>query len=251
MAILMGEKLVEYVIRMGTQDVMENPKLLKFMIYADKQENQGAVFSGGDPDNPEREPLVMDEFQKRLKNLPRLPGEAKVDDLFMNTFSPLADIEKYLSEANIKIIQGFPRSPSDLPCISINLGGDDEKQFLGGFKDEIKTDDKTYLLVGSDWRTQYFINVTTTNYEETLIWQMIIKFALTVYRPHLEAYGLRNSSMSWMDVDIAQELSAGGVFAYQRSCSLSCERDESYPVTKDGYSALAFQNNGTIDDITP
>ncbi|MGZ3772947.1 MAG: hypothetical protein ACXVCY_04175 [Pseudobdellovibrionaceae bacterium] len=251
MAVLFGEKLIEYAIRIAADDFVRNPKLVDWVFYTDKQLNQGTQLLTNDPNNPEYEPLVMDYFQQRLAQIPRRKGEEAMADIFSNTVQTLPDIKEYLQTANVKLIHGFPRDSQDLPCLCINLGGDDEKQYLGQVKEEITTDDGTYLLVGPDWNTHYFINVITPNYDETIIWQIIIKYALTVYRPHLESYGLRNLSMSWMDIQLDSALAQAGIFAYQRTCSVACERDEIYPVSKDGYEALGFSVNSNSGDITP
>jgi len=224
---------------------MRNPSIIDLMFHTDKHLMEGRELTPSGSPTPVREPLPMDYFQQRIAALPRTAQETGMQDIFQNSLPAVPDIREYLRTANLKLIHGFPREAADLPCISITLGNEDESQYLAGQKQHMQgADGKVYDFVGSDWAAQYNINVITPNYDETVIWYFLIKRALTIYRPHIEAYGMREQKMSWMDVEPAPEYLQAGLFVYQRSCILSCVKDEDVPVESQGFTELGFGVEG-------
>jgi len=242
MSFIYAERIIEYAIRIGTDDFMKDAMLVDLAFFTDAQRNLGADLTppGG---QQTREPLPTDYFQNRLAAIPKVIAETGMNDIFQNSIPAVPDIKKYLSEANIKITHGYPREAQDLPCLAITLGSEDETQYLGTRKGVITQTEtkKQYDLIGSDWDSQYQISIITTNYDETIIWYFILKYALTTYRPALEAYGLRQAKLSFSDPEPAPEYLQGGLFVYQRVCTMSCVKAEDIPLPSSGtFSELQF-----------
>lgn len=242
MSFVLGQKLIEYAIRVGVDDVQKNPDLVRMMFMATKLENEGRDLTPTGQAQKVREPLVMDYFQQRIAQLPKSKGETGLNDLFKNSNQALDDIAQYLQECNMSIRQGYPQEAKDLPCIAITLGNEDENQYLGQLKGRYVDDakNKAYKAVGSDWATQYNIQIITTNYDEVEIWYHLLKYSFLTYRSAMEAYGLRNQRISFLDMEPAPEYLQAGAFAYQRTCIFNAEKDEVIPVEERGFNSLAF-----------
>jgi hypothetical protein len=251
MSFVCAEHLIEYAIRIGVDDIQKDPNLVNFMFYTEKHLQEGADLTPpGQEAGSVREPLPYDYFQKRLLEIPKRQAETGQQDIFKNTIPQVPDIIDYLSTANVRIVHGFPRDEKDLPAISITLGNEDEKQYLGMEKGTVQVDGgKKYTIVGADAPAQYMIRILSPNYDETVVWYYIIKYALWRYRKHIEGYGMREQSVSWLDVDLAQQYVESGLYIYQRSAVLSCVKDEDIPIEKDGFDEL---NMGvTTPDAAP
>jgi len=233
-----AELLIEYAIRIGTNDIMQDLSILDDLFKADKLLHQGKDLTPPGSTDPVFEQLIMDEFQAKLATIPRKQGETPFQDIFQNSMPTVEDVKKYLSTAALSIIHGFPRQPNDLPTISITLGGEDEEQYVGAKFRSVGPDGKEYWNVGSDLSAQYHISVISTNYDEVLIWYHLIKYSLWRYRHAIEAYGFRQTGFTWMDVEPAQDYLQAGLFVYQRSCILRGEKEENVTVRTTGYSQL-------------
>lgn len=242
MAFVSAELLIEYAIRIGTDDLMDDPYLIDQLFFADPLTQQGRNLTPDGQSEQVYEQLIMDYFQKRLNEIPRRGSEQGEDSIFKNTIPAIPDIKDYLSSANMNIVHGYPRETSDLPAISITPGNEDEQQYIGVTKTvaDDTNDNQVYDLIGSDMATSYNIEILTPNYDETIIWYRIIKYCLLRYRHAIEAYGMRNQSMSWFEAEPASEYLQAGLFIYRKTCMLRCEREEFIPVKKDGYTELAF-----------
>ena len=233
-----AELLIEYAIRIGTNDIMLNPEILEEIFYVDKLLNQGTDLTPPDSTVEIHEKLIMDEFQEKLKSVPRKQGETPFSDVFKNSMPDIETIKEYLKTASISIIHGFPRQPEDIPTISITLGSEDEEQYLGAKSEGTDITGKRIVFLGSDVSTQYHISVLTTNYDELVIWYHIIKYSLWRYRHAIEAYGLREQSFTWMDIEPSAEYLQAGLFIYQRTCILRGKKEEHLTVELKGYTGL-------------
>lgn len=245
MSFVYCERLIEFAIRVGVDDVVKDPTLLNLMFGAEKHLKEGADLTPpGQEAGSVREPLPFDYFQKRLQEIPKRQAETGKQEIFANSIPSIPDVSEYLQTANIRIMHGFPREEKDLPAISITLGNEDEsggQQYLGGIKDTVQAANKRYEIIGSDWSSQYMIQILSPNYDETVIWYFLIKYALTRYRRHIEGYGMRQQNLSWMDVELASQFVESGLYIYQRSCILSCVKSEDVPVLVDGFDELAMK----------
>lgn len=248
MSFLNAEMLLEYVIRVGVDDVQKDSAIAEELFAVDFLKNTGRNLTPPGVTEPVYETTLMDVFQRRMSEIPKTPGEdPNSTSIFSNSIPTIPSINEYLAQANIGIRHGFPRDSQDLPMISITLGNEDERQYLGLLKHTAQSTDgaKNYLAVGCDSEAQYMINIFSTNYNETVIWYHLIKRALVVYRPILEAYGLRECSVSWADVEPASEYLQGGIFVYQRSGIVRGVKDEYALTDGDGeFSELSFEVNG-------
>ncbi len=243
MAFVFAERLIEFAIRIGTDDVMKDPTQLQLMFFVSDLVNKGANMSPDSVTPKVHEKLPMDFFQQRLAEIPRTKSEVNSSNIFKDELPVIPDIAEYMKTANIKIIHGYPREAGDLPCISITLGNEEEStKYLGGEKATINAaGGKKYKILGSDWGSQINVSIMTTNYDELVIWHRIILTSLLKYRVALESYGMRNQNMAWADIEPAAEYLQGGIFAYQRTCILSCDKEQDVPVLVEGeYSELAF-----------
>lgn len=245
MSFLNAEMLLEFVIRVGVDDVQNDRTIAEELFAVDPLTQTGRDLTPPGITHPVYETTLMDAFQKRLAEIPLRESETgKTGSIFSNSIPSIPSITDYLETANVSIRHGFPRDSQDLPCISITLGNEDEKQYLGLLKHTAQSKDgkKTYLALGCDAETQYMLNIFSTNFNETVIWYHLIKRALLVYRPILEAYGLREVSVSWMDVEPASEHLQAGLFVYQRSAVVRGVKDEFALAAGDGeFSELAFE----------
>lgn len=256
-----AERLIEYAIRVGTDDLQTNQKLVNLMFPVDKKTGAGTDMTPPGATEKVVEQLPMDYFQKRLREIPKLKAETGQQEIFKNSLPEIGDIYEYLNknDLNFRITHGFPREAQDLPCISITLGNEEESQYLGGQKGAVDGKGTRYVLVGSDWSSQYNINILSPNYDETILWYHILKYCFTVYRPVLEAYGMRQINCTWTDPEPAAEYLQSGLFVYQRTCILSCVKDEDVPIEQKAYNELAFQlaniqeqsNGEIVPDLTP
>jgi len=233
-----AELLIEYAIRIGTNDIMQDLTIIDELFKADKLLNQGMDLTPPDASEPIYEKLIMDEFQAKLKNVPRKQGETPFQEIFANSLPSIDDIKAYLATAAISIIHGFPRQPNDLPTISITLGSEDEEQYLGAKYDTGDIDGNVSTIVGADMVSQYHLSIITTNYDELVIWYHLIKYCLWRYRHALEAYGFREQSFTWMDVEPSAEYLQAGLFVYQRTCILRGTKEEQISFKISGYSGL-------------
>jgi hypothetical protein len=241
MAFIYAQRLLEFAIRIGFDDLQKDTDLLASIFAVD--ENLG---SGRDLE-AQTEPLVFEEFQQRLSQIPRREVETGIAGSIFRTLIPtLQDIQTLMATANIQIIHGYPRTASDCPCISITLGGEQESQYLGDLKGRSIKGDKAYLHLGAEMSAQYRLAVMTTNADETELWYHIVKYALLRYRPHLEGYGLTEQKVSWMDLEPAEEYLQSGLFMYQRVCMFDCMKQESVPILDKGYDTLVW--GGIVGD---
>lgn len=236
MSFVQGEKLLELVIRVATQDLIENISILKTIFYKDKRLNEGyPIQQVGGGVRPET--LVMDRFQAKLSTLPRRESEVGMLDIFANGFLDADKVHQYLMSANIAIKHGYPRNAQDIPCIAILLGSENEEQYIGQQGIEgtpyLGAPEETQKAALAD--SSYNIIILTTNYEETLVWYNIIKYALLEYRDILEAYGLQAASTSWQDVEPAAEYLQSGLFIYQRNCVFNTKKVDTIEVAKQGF----------------
>jgi hypothetical protein len=233
-----AELLIEYAIRVGTNDIMLDPTILDDLFKIDKLLNEGMNLTPSDSEDEVHEKLIMDEFQAKLLAVPRRPGETPFSDIFSNSMPSVAAIKTYLSKASISITHGFPRQPNDLPTISITLGSEEEEPYLGSKFDYMPPEGGNSEAIGSDMSCQYHLSIITTNYDEMIIWYHLIKYSLWRYRHAIEAYGLKEQSFTWMDVEPAQEYLQAGLFVYQRTCILRGVREEHINVKSGGYSSI-------------
>ena len=247
MSFINAEMLLEFVIRVGVDDVQSDPEIASEMFSVDFLTNTGMNLTPPGVTDEIFETTLMDSFQKRLKEIPLRSGETgRMGSIFSNSIPSVPSISDYLSQANVSIRHGYPRDGQDLPMICITLGNEDERQYLGLLKYTAQSKDKkkTYLALGCDAESQYMINIFSTNFNETVIWYHLIKRAFIVYRAILEAYGLREVSVSWTDPEPAPEYIQGGMFVYQRSCIVRGVKDEYALCSGDGeFSSLAFEVN--------
>ena len=249
MSFISAENLIEYAIRVGVDDIQQDPSLLSLMFFTDKHLDEGADMTPpGQPAGSVREPLPYNFFQKRLEEIPKRAAETGKTDIFKNSIPQVPDIAEYLQTANIKIMHGYPRDDKDLPAISITLGNEDEKQFLGMVKQVVQLEGKRYEMVGADCPAQYMIQILSPNYDETVIWYYLIKYSLWRYRRHIEGYGMREQSLSWADVELAPQFAQAGIYVYQRAGILSCVKDEDIPVQVEGFNELSMGINGLPGD---
>ena len=109
-----AEKLIEYAIRIGVDDIQEDPTLLDLMFFTDKQMNQGTDLTPNNQSKKVYESLPTDFFQRRLLEIPKRKSETGQIDIFKNSIPSIPDIKEYLSTATMNIIHGFPREARDL-----------------------------------------------------------------------------------------------------------------------------------------
>lgn len=185
---------------------------------------------------------LYDEFQAKVSQLQRLKGEEGLAPVFRNNIPSVPDIQAYLAVCNIRFAHGFPREAQDLPMVCITLGGEAEgTKYLGQQKIPLSgANGQEQFLLGSDMEADYHIHVVTPNYDETVILFHLIKYGLLKYRDHLEGYGLREATMNWQPCEPAPDYIQGGLFIYQRTCVLTCTKDESFLYTRPGFTELAY-----------
>lgn len=243
MSFIYGERLIEYAIRIGTDDLMKSQELVDYLFYPTKNLNQGRNVTP--PDSPQNvyEKLPFDYFQERLSKIPRTPSETGDLDLFKNPFPTIPDIIAYLNECNISIVHGYPPAGGNLPCISIVLGNEDETKFLGGQQIDYENGlgGKPSTEKGSNFNAQYNVSILSTNYDEVELWYFIMKYSIMAYKAVLDGYGLSNIAMSFMDIEPAPDYIQAGLFCYQRTMILSTVKQESIMTPAPGYSELSFQ----------
>lgn len=250
MSFIYAERMLEFAIRIGTDDIMKDETLVDLIFFTDKHKGEGKDLTPPGASEPVREPLPWDHFQKRMAEIPRRKTETgrQGDDIFENTIPDVPDIKEYLSTANIRIMHGFPRESKDLPAISITLGNEDEtgQEYLGKQKQVLQSDTARYEVYGADFSAQYNIQIMTPNYDETIIWHKIIKYSLLRYAYALEGYGLRTLKQSWLDPELDPRWADSGLFIYNRSCIVQCVKDEDVPVKVELYKEFAM-GVGTTD----
>lgn len=247
MSFIYAQRLLEFAIRIGFDDLQKDPELLASVFTLDEGLGQGRDLGLDANLQPQTERLVFEEFQKRLGEIPRREVETGIAGSIFRTLIPtMQDIQSLMASVNLQIIHGFPRTASDCPCVSITLGSEQERQYLGDLKGRSIRDDKAYLHLGAEMSAQYRLAVMTTNADETELWYHIIKYALLRYRPHLEGYGLTEQKVSWMDIEPAEEYLQSGLFMYQRVCMFDCIKQESVPILEQGFTTLVW--GGIVDN---
>ena len=242
MSFIYGNKLLEYVIRVGTNDILTNPELINLMFYTDPQTGLGKDLTPPCSTGKTIEPRVTDLFIAKLNATQRTKDETGQNKVFRNSIPTIPDVKEYLQTANMNLKHGFPREAQDLPCISITLGGEDEAtKYMSSLKSSATSESgQTYDILGSDWSTQYHMNIITPNYDETEIWYYILKYAFITYRAVLEGYGLIEQTLTFADLEPAPEYLQGGLFMYQRTAILSCKKVEDIPVLHSSNAAASF-----------
>lgn len=256
--LIYGESLLELAIRIGIADLAANPEEITQLLGISPGRNAGLDLTPDGAPVKVYDRTLLDEFQDKVDALARLKGEEGLRPVFRNAIPDLPDIKAYVQSANVRIAHGYPREAQDLPMVAISLGSESEgQQYLGVLKTE-KTGQAgsgdQIMEIGSDMETDYHIHILTPNYDETVILFYLIKYGLLKYRPHLEGYGLRDAKMNWQACEPAPEYLQGGLFIYQRSCVLSCVKDESFAVKAGAgskWTALGFNAQAGGDTIIP
>jgi hypothetical protein len=244
MSYIYGNKLLEYVIRVGTNDILNDPTILNYMFESDPLTNLGSDLTAPNATTKTLEKLPTDKFIEKLNATQRTKDETVSSTVFRNSIPTIPDIAAYLQNANMNLKHGFPREAQDLPCIAITLAGEDEgEKYLGSIKfQSVLSNGNKYDFMGSDWSTQYHMNIITPNYDETEVWYFILKYCFITYRAVLEAYGLREQNLSFADLEPAAEYLQGGLFMYQRTAIFSCKKNEAVPVQSAGqFNSFQFQ----------
>ena len=245
-----AESLIELAIRIGIMDLSSDPDAVTQLLGIDPQRNAGTDLT---PDGGDQvfDQTLFDDFQAKIDQLQRLKSDGATAPVFRNNIPDLPDINEYLRTANVRFVHGYPREAQDLPMVCITLGGEAEgEKYLGQVKTPLQgVDGQEAFMLGSDMQADYHIHVLTPNYDETVILFHLIKYGLLKYRDHLEGYGIREASMSWQPCEPAPEYLQGGVFVYQRTCVLSCVKDESLVFGRPGFTELAYNINAGGDTI--
>lgn len=229
MAFVNAELLIEFAIRIGIDDLVVNHDLVEQIFFANPKTNMGQDLTNS------KVATIADEFQARLSAI-RTTNLDPNSSKFRNTFTNNTDVIDYLTRRAIQIIHGFPRSPEDVPCISITLGGESEDDYIGdSLGDLIDPDDGIPReWIGARWPGNYSLAILTTSYNETWLLYNVIKYAILKWRPAFEVYNWRNVTMHWMDMEPAPEYLQAGQFIYQRVCSLSGEKGENIVIVPQG-----------------
>lgn len=228
MSIVIGEKLIEFAIRIGFDDLKKDKDLVLALLPNDKSLNEGMEMEDEATGAPVFEKTVMEEFAQRLSEIPKKPSETGKDDIFERGIPDAEKLWEYIQTCNMGIRTGFPRDQQELPCLCINIGAEDEEEFLAhaGFAGGDGSKD---LAAIND--TSYTVTILTTNYEETLIWYVICKYALMRYRAALEGHGLQSAKVRWEDLEPGPEYLQSGTFVYQRAALFSCMKMDTIPTT--------------------
>ena len=200
MSFLFAEKVIEYVIRVGVNDIFQDPTILDRIFVTNKCRDVGADLTPDGASPPIFERTIMDEFQDKMEAIPATKRETGVapEDRFENELFPIEDMKTYLSQMNISIRHGYPREEKDLPGIFINLGAEDENTYLGDVQHVIQNDSppEQNIIFGVDVSTSYYLNILSSNYDETIFLYYLVRYALIRYRRVLEVYGMRTPKMS-------------------------------------------------------
>ena len=198
------------------------------------------------------ERTIMDEFQDKMEAIPATKRETGVapEDRFENELFPIEDMKTYLSQMNISIRHGYPREEKDLPGIFINLGAEDENTYLGDVQHVIQNDSppEQNIIFGVDVSTSYYLNILSSNYDETIFLYYLVRYALIRYRRVLEVYGMRTPKIHFNDVEPSNQLFSSGLFIYQRTGIISCDRTDSFPVKVEAFEK-ALMNIPFTDQI--
>lgn len=142
----------------------------------------------------------------------------------------LARISQYVQKMPLKVIRGFPRTPSDLPCICILLSNDDETQDgLGNIEMDEDTDDELLeVLYSSSYRAE----VWSDNGDLTVELYHLLKWALLSGRKDLIKQGLFNQKLGGTDFEPAPEYFP--IFVYRRALTFWCQTVESVLLVSSG-----------------
>lgn len=226
-----GESLLELAIRMGVDDLAKDPSAVRRLLGIERNLHAGMELTPPGSSEDVYEQTLYDEFQQRVATLQGVKGEG-ASAVFKNAMPDMPDIEAYLSQGpNVRFSHGFPREAQDLPMISITLGGEAEgEKYLGQLRYKAvnrRADGAEVAVIGSDMQADYHIHILTPNYDETVVLFHLVKYGLLKYRAHLEGYGIALATMNWQSPEPAPEYLQGGLFIYQRTCVLSCQKDES------------------------
>jgi hypothetical protein len=232
--------LLEFAIRIGFDDVVNTPGLLEQLFITSDCTNEGAVMG----DDGHRDKLPMDYFQQRLAEIPRRQAETGMLSIWRNSFPTVTEIRQYLAEANIKIIHGFPMTMADFPCISIRMDNDSADDYVGGTAGEGEYVGQRIKQYVTEFDCTNTVTLATNSESHTTILYTIIKYAFMRYRLELEAYGLKNFTQAWGDVEPRSEYIEAGNFVYQRDCAVNCSKTEGFWIPQNGYTEV---EGGAID----
>lgn len=236
-----GNMLIEYAIRIGTDDIIKDLSLIDQLIPDCKRLLEGREVAG------EHIPTIMDKFQKRLNEIPKKGDENDAKEMFRTTVPSPERIKAYLTqqsqESNVSIKHAYPRDSQDLPCISIISDNENESPFVGNTGGYVyETDGAQRERHSANNSVDYSVMILTTNFDETFIWYLVIKYALMRYRQELEAYGMRNIALSWQSPQPAQEYLQSGIFVYEKTCIVSCEKTDEFDIGGGGFNSVDLQN---------
>lgn len=152
-----------------------------------------------------------------------------VDYIFKVSPKVRQELKTFILNTDIKVIIGYPRTPSQVPCYCILLGGEDGSQ--AGIGDLEYVDYEEGLSqehITSSYSLSYRIECWATNGDLVVQLYNILKWILLSSRGELVALGMYLQSLSGADYEPAPSFFPE--FVYRRSLSLEGETSISLPL---------------------
>lgn len=157
----------------------------------------------------------------------------------------LSMMEEYFSEASVRVIIGWPRDVSTIPCVAISIDDKRESQkFLGGYIDtevlQNNPEDEDEVtgyedLVGSYFQASYRMTCLEKTGDVVIVLAAIVETALMRNRLVLNDNGIRNNEIQVSDNMPLPEYIPNTL--YNRSVTLTCSVATTsrllYPTIKD------------------
>jgi hypothetical protein len=118
------------------------------------------------------------------------------------------------------------------------MDNDNSDDYVGGVAGEAEMGDERVRAYVTEFDLTNTVSIATNTESHTTIWYTIIKYAIMRYRQELEAYGMKNLTQAWGDVEPRTEYIEAGQFVYQRDCAINCRKTESFYVAQNGFTEI-------------
>jgi hypothetical protein len=186
-------------------------------------------------------PLVEDFLkscvEQRIAWLKKHPD--KVTEIFgvLGRRSSMNNFKSYLANTDFKVLLGFPREPSQLPCYVITLAGEHEiPTGLGDSIDEDLCEDTEdeygdYRINVSYMESNYRIEAWTDNADLAVYMYIIAKWAMFVSRHEMLEAGFVIPNISGADLEPAPDYFPQ--FIYRRALMISFQYENQYYETEE------------------
>ena len=185
-------------------------------------------------------PLVEDFLksclEQRILWLKKNPNEVTKIFGVLGKRSSMNNFKSYLQNTDFKVLLGYPREATQLPCFVITLSG--EREIASGLGDSIDEDlnedtedDYGDFSINVSWmESNYRIEAWTDNADLAVYMYIVAKWAMLVSRHSMLEYGFVNPNVSGADLEPAPDYLP--LFIYRRALMISFQYENHFYETE-------------------